>query len=222
MSTVYSKPPRRWIIEHDERWVFTLSYVALAVGLSLWLGLFWLVVLVGVHFSFEWVRQTQRFSSRWEVLGESLWEVKLDLALVLFALALSLYMDLLFGLLGLRSAGQLSTALRTGVRAAPRAGVWQTALRGILLSLDDVVQVARGIRRNSKKTKGRSEAEGPRVPIRPMTNDLSWLSTWKTGDWLAMALLVGCVVMIVIAPALTDHSAASVIARLRGELKPIP
>jgi uncharacterized membrane protein len=219
---MYSKSPRQWIIEHDERWVFTLSYVALAVGLSLWLGLFWLVVLVGVHFSFEWVRQTQRFSSRWEVLGEALWEVKLDLALVLFALALSLYLDLLFGLLGLRSAGQLSAAVRAGVRAAPRAGVWQTALRGILLSLDDVVHVARGILRGRNKGEGRRGAVSPRAPTPPMTIQVSRLSSWKTGDWLALGLMAGCVVMIVVAPALTEHSAASVVAKLLEELKPIP
>ncbi len=39
-----------WIIEHDERWSFLVIYVVLAVLLTLWIGMFWLFIVVGGAF----------------------------------------------------------------------------------------------------------------------------------------------------------------------------
>jgi hypothetical protein len=35
-----------WILQHDDRWSFIALYVSLAVVLSMWISLFWLVALV--------------------------------------------------------------------------------------------------------------------------------------------------------------------------------
>lgn len=46
-----------WVIRHDDSWLFTVLHIGLAVVLSIWIGLFWLVAVVVVHFAFEIVRQ---------------------------------------------------------------------------------------------------------------------------------------------------------------------
>lgn len=212
---------RRWIVEHDERWIFIGGYVTLAIVLSIWISLFWLLVVVGVHFAFEWVRQSHRFASRGEVLVEALWETKLDFSLVAFALALSLYIEAIFGLLGLRSAGQMAAAVRVGARAGTRAAGWQSAIRGILLSLDDAVHVVRGLlsrkKTNGNEKKGEEETAAPEGPP-----GLSFRERWGVGDWFSVALAVACVALILVAPWLTEHTWQTAVATLGQELHPFP
>lgn len=105
---------RQWVIHHDDSWLFIGGYVAIAVVLSIY-SLFWLVV-VGIHFILELGRQQARFDDRYQMVAEALWEVKLDLALTVFALALTLYLSVVFGVLGLSS-----TRAAAGSRAAASA-----------------------------------------------------------------------------------------------------
>ena len=125
---------RRWWIEHDDQLPFTLAYLGLALVLSLAIGLFWLVAVVALHAALEyWALGRQRQGAR---LGRVLWHVKLDIALVLFALCLAVYMDLLFGIAG------LAPAARAGMQAGSRFLAWQKGIRGLLLSLDDAALLA--------------------------------------------------------------------------------
>lgn len=124
-------PVIKWIHRHDESWLFVLSYVALAVLLSIFISLFWLVAVVLVHFVFELIRQSATHQTKPRIMGEAAWEVKLDIVLVLSALVLALYMDAILGILGLRSAAQLSVAAKTSAQASVRAGGWGQALRGL-------------------------------------------------------------------------------------------
>lgn len=80
---------RRWILEHDDSWVFTGLYVGLAVVLSIWISLFWLVAVVAGHVALEWVRQRHYDPEPAGVPARIAWELKLDFGLVLFALALA-------------------------------------------------------------------------------------------------------------------------------------
>jgi hypothetical protein len=50
-------PLRRWIIDHDNSRLFVVAYVGLELVLSIFVGLFWLVFVVGLHVVFELVRQ---------------------------------------------------------------------------------------------------------------------------------------------------------------------
>jgi hypothetical protein len=155
------KAIRNWIIEHDDRWLFVVSYIGLSVVLSIWISLFWLVAVVGIHFCLEYYRQLQFFNDKISILAEVFWELKLDFALILFALALALYMDVILGVVGIGSAARLGLlsrmgarlGLRTGVRALPRFAGWQRALRGFLLSMDDVAQVLRAVGRRGRSAR---------------------------------------------------------------------
>jgi hypothetical protein len=127
----------RFLLFHDDSKLFVFGYVAAAVVLALWLGLFWLAVVVLLHLLFEMVKQHHYDPRPLPVLTRSLWELKLDLGLVLFGIVIGLYMGVIIGAAGIGAAG------RVGVQAATRVGIWQRGLRGLLLSLDDVAMVVK-------------------------------------------------------------------------------
>jgi hypothetical protein len=129
---------RAWILQHDESWLFTISYVGLAVVLSIWISLFWLVAVVGVHFILEWIRQSHFAERSRDVLRRSLWELKLDGALILFAFALTAYLEVILGMAGLAGAS------RMGLQAGARFAGWSRVLRGVLLSLVSVPTLVLG------------------------------------------------------------------------------
>lgn len=193
---------KAWILEHDDRWTFVVLYTGLAVALSLLVGLFWLLVVVGIHAGMEWYRQ--RTQSPRGVAGRTLWAVKLDVALILFALAVSVYMDLIIGLAGL---GQ---AARVGARVGSRLAGWQRALRGLLLTADDAAQLGRALVRGT----GRQAASG-----RERSEETGG---WSFGDWIALILGAVCLLALLAAPLVLSKSAGEVAANLLRELHPWP
>lgn len=197
-----------WIIHHDDSWLFIGCYIGLAVVLSIVISLFWLVVVVGVHFAFEWVRQRTVARNIGGVLARALWELKLDIALVLFALALTAYMNVILGVAGLGGAARL------GIQAGARSAGWSRVLRGILISLDDAAQVARvAVTR---------EAGSDDEPASPAAATVAPWRRWTLGDHIGIWLGVICLALIVIAPVLTDHDVASLLSALAADLHPFP
>jgi hypothetical protein len=215
---------RTWIQTHDESWLFIVSYIGLAVVLSIWISLFWLVAVVAAHFVLELLRQRHLRGGRLLPAVESLWELKLDVALVLFALVLSLYMDVVLGLVGLQAAARMGGAARVATRFAG----WERTLRGIVLSADDAVQVARVV--SLRRGGGVQEVEvevgagGLAVagPGRPAGSWGRWVEPWGRGDWIAMGVGGTCLLLLVLSPLLTDHTPATALLRLRDELRMFP
>jgi hypothetical protein len=221
---------REWIVAHDDRWSFILLYVGLAVVLSLWISLFWLVALVVVHFLFECVRQRAAGASGAAVSTLALWEVKLDIALVLMALAMALYMDVVLGVLGLQAVARAGAATQAGMRTGTRVLAWQRAIRGVALSVDDAAQVGRVLVRGERGAGGAAaavaaepmaavEAEVERVRLEPSAG---WSGRWGAGDRLALGLGAACIALIVLAPALTGATTAEAVNTLATELRPFP
>jgi len=241
------------IVNHDDSWIFVILYVGLAVVLSIWIGLFWLLVVVAGHFVLEWIRQ--RHVRDAGVLPEVFWELKLDIALVLFALVLTLHMEVVFGIVGLQAAGRVGTIARVGARGGSRFAAWERTLRGLLLSADDAAQIVRALvmRRPSRGNAageaaaaavvrasdgGQAEVDAHRqgpaatcadTPVKEPTvveagagRWGSWTGHWSMGDWFAVGLGVACVALILLAPWLTSHDYASMLATLGKELRPFP
>jgi hypothetical protein len=239
-----------WILQHDDRWSFIALYVSLAVVLSLWISLFWLVALVAVHLAFELVRQGAAGAAGTERFGLALWEVKLDIALVLFALALSLYMEVVLGVLGLQAAARAGSAANASIRTGSRALAWERGLRGILLSVDDAAQVGRvvGRRRAGQNGEdaalaqhaaagtqhtvavalepdgfGETRSAAPEIDATaPVERSAGWQGRWGIGDGVAVALAVACAVLILAAPKLTGVTVPEAVATLKTELHPFP
>jgi hypothetical protein len=209
---------REWVINHDESWLFVGLYVGLAVVLSIWISLFWLVAVVAIHFGFEWVRQRHLREGFRPRLLETVWEVKLDIALVVFALALSLYMEVILGIVGLHAASRAGAAtLRGGARFA----AWEQAIRGFFLSVDDAAQVARALATKNSEDEELTEQEAE-VLVTPVSWWGSWAADWGKGDWIAVGMIVVCIVMMLLATSFTSHTWATVAVTLLEELHPYP
>lgn len=167
----------RWIVHHDESWLFVAIYLGLAVGLSVFVSLFWLLVGGAFHLLLEFVRQAHYHRGAGRVLLHSFWEIKMDLGLILLALSVVLYLEVVMGVLGLQSAARAAAVGRmtnTGVRAGTRAAQAGTRaaqagaraaggtssameqwVRGFVLTVDDIARVLYAvflIRRSRKQS----------------------------------------------------------------------
>lgn len=229
-GSLTSGPIRRWIIAHDDSWWFIIPYVGLAVVLSIVLSLFWLVAVVGAHFILEWLRQSytaQTLDLRrgpGDILLRVLWELKLDFGLVVFALALTLYMEMTLGVLGIGSAARATTM--AGVRAGARFSVMQQVLRGVLLSLDDMAQIIRALlnRRNANSDADAKEVVAPVAADNPAPLENPWLdrAQWGRGDYLTLGFGAGCLALVAAAPLLTGQDFNSVLVTIAAEMHPFP
>lgn len=204
-----------WVVRHDDSRLFVVAYIGLAVVLSIGIGLFWLVAVVAVHFAFEVVRQRTRHAGWRGVIAEAVWELKLDLALVLFALVISLYMEVVLGVLGLQAAAR---AAGTGLRGGARFAGWQRVLRGLLLSVDDAAQVAR-----FAAAGGREGGPGEEEDVASSDSPWGpWAGAWGRGDRATLAFGALCLLLLAAVPFLTDHTYGTVVAALAAELHPFP
>jgi hypothetical protein len=221
-----AKPPlaprslRHWIVNHDDSWLFVAAYIGLAVILSTFISLFWLVAVVGVHFAFEWVRQSQQRKGFGPVLAQVLWELKLDLALVLFALVMSLYLELVLALAGLGAAARMTARSGALTRVLARFPGFQRALRGIILALDDVAQAVRSFGRRKPAGSPAPIPEAARPPAAAPAS--GWAAPWRKSDWFTLGFGALCAALILAAPWLTDHTPETVLATFQHELRPFP
>jgi len=215
-------PLHQWIMQHDDSWLFTICYVGLALVLSIWISLFWLVVVVGVHFILECIRQKTIAPMGSNIVLLAAWQIKLDLALILFALALTAYMDILLGVAGLGGAA------RIGAKGAARLGGWGRAIKATLLSLDDAAQIVRvaATRRSSvapvMDTEVLEDGIGD-LKTQPVTVCSEHMpTTCSKGDILTIGFSIICLMAIFVAPWVTDHSVSSLFALFLAELHPYP
>ena len=218
-----------YIITHDRRWSFILAYVSLAVVLAIMINLFWLAVVVVLHGVFEWVKQSALVEDRWARLSRVMWELKFDIGLVLFGLALEVYIGVLLGIAG------LGATARAGVEAGSRAAMWQSVLRGTLLSVDDAALVARmatGTDEEDREEDGGLDVlEGPDIEAffepeegpRDLKGRLGpWAEDWVIGDWLSLGFGFSCLVLIALGPWLTPHDWSSIWSMMGEEMHPWP
>jgi hypothetical protein len=196
-----------WVADHDDRWLFTFLYIGLAVVLSIWISLFWLVAVVAAHGALEWWSLRQRGYAG-ALFGPVTWHLKLDLALILFALWLGVYMETLFGIAG------IGAMARTSAQAGARFIAWQRALRGVLLTVDDAAQVARAVVARANGHKGGD-------PAQPLASG-GWRGPWSRGDKAVLVFGAAWLALILLAPWLTEHSAWGTLQVMAADLHPWP
>lgn len=212
-----------WILNHDERWSFILLYLGLAVVLSIWISLFWLVAVVAVHGLFEGIRQKAEDEGAPFplILARVCWSIKLDISLVIFALVLGVYMEIIMGIAGLGSAARAGVQ---GVKTGARFVVWEKALRAVLLSMDDLAQVLRVLLRRRRRSDG--VAENPPCVAAEAGNGFSGRnadrSAWTAGDRVCLVFGGICIFLLFISPWATDHGFRGILQILMQELHPWP
>jgi hypothetical protein len=206
-----------YIRDHDNRWSFIIAYIALAVVLAIVINLFYLTLVVAVHGLFEWIKESQEIEDRRARLAHVMWELKLDIGLILFALALEVYMEVLLGVVG------LGMVARAGVQTSGRFAALQSALRGVLLSADDAAQVARMVvkRRGAGADGGDDEAASDEdAKLLPRGRLGPWAGPYGLGDKISLAFGATCIVSILVAPQLTHHDWSSMLAAIGAEMHP--
>lgn len=202
-----------WIREHDDRLSFVILYIGGAILLSIWLNLFWVAMLMLGHFALEIVRGHLLNARR--PVAHALWEVKLDIALLLFALVVALYADLVLGLLGLGQAARAGQAAR-GLQAAARFGVIERALRIVVLTSDDVLRLAQAaFRLRGKSASGSTALAAVDAPA-PAPGE----SAVGAGDMVSLAFGAVCLLLILLAPQITGATPETVASQLLHEISP--
>ncbi|HSJ25830.1 MAG TPA: hypothetical protein VK929_14230 [Longimicrobiales bacterium] len=210
---------REWLRDHDDQWPFVVAYLGASVVLSIFISLFWLLVVIAVHLAFECYRQSHYVRGRSSVLLHALWEVKLDFGLAALAFAVALYVDVIMGLLGIQSAARIAQATRVGARAA----AWERNLRTFLLTIDEVTRISHAAYTLGMRRRGRTA--GPRAAAAPAgrTGGMPpWRARWGWGDRIGLALVSAGVVLIVLAPLLTPHDLGAALSVILQQLQPFP
>ena len=182
--------PTTWIEGHDDRWSFILPYVILSILLSVLLSLFWLAFLIVLHFGLEWLRLRELAPNR-RLIG-CLARTQLDWALLLAAVCMEVYLETAAGLAG---AGQFARGLG---RIAARFPGWQVAMRALLLSSDDALQLLR-FQKEAAPADATFRVE--RVPL---------------------ILFMIAAVLLLLAPVLLPISAGEAVTIARDAFRPFP
>lgn len=212
-------PLIRWIIHHDSSTLFNVLYIGLAIILSIWLGLFWLVAVVSVHGLLEILRQYLLSKNGKYALLETLWELKLDIGLIVFAFWLALYLDVLFGMAGL-SAGARAVAQTSSrvARAGTRVAIWERIIRGVFITIDDLGLAFKFL------AKRRQEAQGTSIVAEAVARKdfslTSWRGAYTRGDWFSIGFLAFFGLLLVLAPWLTSQGVAQVWQIILMEMRP--
>jgi hypothetical protein len=220
-------PVRTWIINHDDSRFFIIAYIGLAVVLSAFVSLFWLVAVVGLHLLLEYERQRHMKGPGPGAWKEALWELRLDFSLVAFAMVVAVYMEYAVGLAGLQLAPRLGRAAAVGARGTARFAAWSRVIRVILLSLDDVAQVLRaamlGKRKNQTVKQGRmviAGADAAEYSSAELRGGRP--GRWSWGNRLILLFFMASAGLLLLVPVLTDHSVQSAISVIMTEMHPWP
>lgn len=223
-----------WIANHDNKTLFIVLYIGLSVVLSIVISLFWLLFVVLIHFAFELITQSRMRPGGRSMLLESLWETKLDFALVIFALWLAVYLDFIFGIAGLGAAarGGAIAASRTGSQAAniggkvaqvsARFAALQRIIRGILLSLDDVANAAKSFFQRKKSLPADDGEEACKVMENQDVQGSSWTGKWTGVDYAGVILFLLSFALILLAPFITGLTWAEIGSVITEEFHPFP
>lgn len=226
-----------WVADHDNKRVFIVLYISISLVLSIAISLFWLLFAVLVHFAFEMISQSRKQKTVMSVFMESLWETKLDFALVMFAWWLAIYLDFIFGVAGIGAAARVGAqaASRTSqvgskvVQSSARATAWGRIIRAILLSLDDVGNALKSVYQ-SKASKARHKPKEDRiientksnVQYRTSTTASSWIAKWKIIDYVGVVLFFICLILIGLAPLLIGVELKEIYKITIDEFHPLP
>lgn len=205
-----------WVDEHDDRWSFIIFYVGLSVLLSIFMSLFWVALLMLAHLALETVRHIMLGMDR--PFLRSLWRVKLDIALVFFALVIGLYADTIMAALGLGYTARAAQAARSS-QLVTRFAVVQRGLRVVMMTMDDMTRLTGAVfrtlsGRRQTVAQAVTQAVAGSAQNAPYDHDdpaiLATRGTppWQSperGDWFSLGFGALCLLLIFCAPLLTKR-----------------
>lgn len=207
-----------WIREHDDRWSFVLLYVGGAILLSVFTNLFWVTMLMTGNFFLKLYRNT--LVGKPQPLLSSLWQVKLDISLVIFAVMLGLYAEHVFAALGLSQAARAGQAVR-GIQMATRFGLIERGLKVFLLTIDDQARLVNAIVKARRKKQGQIEVTPEMIP-EPEAHepDRPW-KKWGKGDVFTFVFAGVCFTLVLLAPFILGLEPGEVAMHIIMQLSPM-
>lgn len=206
-----------WIINHDDRWSFVILYVGGAVLLSVFMSLFWVILLMAGNFALKVYRNY--LAAKPMPLLTSLWQVKLDIGLIFFALVIGLYSDHIFGALGLSQAARAGQAVRS-LQMVTRFGIIERGLKIFFLTIDDQARLVNAVVKARKKKKLVVDVPPEALP-EPESSLPSY--PWKfrgKGDIFSLSFGLVCIALLVFAPVILGKPAAETAQHILWQLKP--
>ena len=216
-------PVKRWVKDHDERWSFIIVYVGAAIVLSVYANLFWVVMLMLGHYGLEvWRHYVIEVQGP---LWAALWHVKLDIALVLFALVIALYAEMIMAALGLGQAARAGQAVR-GAQMLTRFAIIERGLRVLFLTIDDITRVVLIVwktmkgknstttDRDMEEVRAKMREEEEHIHPEPAEGKLS------RGDIFSLSFGGLCLVLILAAPWIAGLGISETAISLMDALKP--
>lgn len=209
-----------WIKDHDERWSFILLYVGGSVFLSIFLNLFWVVLLMALNLSLKVVRNL--LIKLPMPLAHALWQIKLDVALIMLSLLFILYGDQLFAALGLAQVTRTGQVVR-GAQMATRAGAIQRGIRVLMMTMDDMTRIARILIKSFFRPQGSRVTSTGHELEEAFMEDAGDTTPWKNperGDVFSLAFGGLCILLIVMSPVLTHKSITDIGAQLFKAVNP--
>lgn len=223
----------KWIHTHDDCWFFVIAYIGLAVVLSTFISLFWLIAIVIFHGIFELIKFSSNTKNTPLLIKKVLWEIKLDIALIFFSFVIHLYLGFAMGVAGIggisragagiaragstaaRATSATARTIQTSARVAPRVVIIQRTLRAGLMMLDEAILVLRGIFFGNKSKKEKKEYK--------KQEKIKKDKKWSFGDWFTVSLGIISIILIFLAPVITEHDTYRlVLLQILEELHPFP
>lgn len=215
-------PVKRWVKDHDERWSFILVYVGAAIILSVYANLFWVVLLMLGHYGLEvWRHYVIEVK---KPLLTALWHVKLDIALVLFALVIALYAELVMAALGLGQAARAGQAVR-GAQMLTRFAIIERGLRIFFLTIDDIARIGLIVWKVMKGKNGESkrDMEDARAQLQEEEERIhpeAKSGKLTKGDIFSLTFGTLCLALILAAPWITGLGVYETALKIITELSP--
>ena len=203
-----------WIKDHDDRWSFIILYVGGSVILSVFLNLFWVILLMGTNLGLKIVRNL--LIDLPMPFFHALWQIKLDLALILLSLLFTLYADQIFATLGLAQVAR-------GAQMATRAGAIQRGIRILMMTMDDMTRIARILIKSLFSRGEKSLAATGHELEDAFMEDAGEVAPWRNpakGDIFSLGFAGFCILMIALSPVLTHKSVLDIGAQLALAVSP--
>lgn len=206
-----------WIKDHDDRWSFVFLYVGGAVALSVFMNLFWVAMLMAGNFCLKSYRNYLVAKPR--PLLTSLWQVKLDIGLVFFALVIGLYADHIFAALGLSQAARAGQAVR-GLQMVTRFGVIERGLKVFFLTIDDQARLVNAVVKARKKKRQTVAIPDEAIP-EPEAHEPAYpWKYWGKGDIFSVGFGLVCLSLIFAAPLMLGLAPGEVAGHILRQLTP--
>ena len=209
-----------WVKEHDDRWSFILLYVGGSVLLSVFLNLFWVILLMGANLILKIVRNLLIHLPM--PFFHALWQIKLDLALILLSLLFTIYADQIFAALGLAQVARVGQVTR-GAQLATRAGAIQRGIRILMMTMDDMTRIARILIKSLFSGGGKALAATGHELEEAFMEDAGDIAPWRNpakGDVFSLGFAGFCILMIALSPVLTHKTATDIGAQLALAVSP--